>query len=251
MKFHYFFGYVIIYYVICMEIIRDSWNKNDYKEFLDYLFEISDAKYKEFHSGLGVSNVIGVRTPTLKNIAKDIYKGNYKEFLLLIGNSYYEESVIYAFVICNIKDIDESVKYLEIYKNMIDNWASCDLFCSSYKIVKKNKDYFYKFINDNISIDNSWIRRLCFVILLSYYVEEEYLDDIFKFCDRYNTSDYYVMMSVAWLISVCFVKYRDRTLEYIKNNKLDRTTINKAISKINDSYRVSNDDKIMLNKYKK
>ncbi len=234
-----------------MNLIRKNWTKDNYKEFINYLFEIEDTKYKEFHSGLGVSKVIGIRTPILKNIAKEIYKGNYREFLLLVGNSYYEESIIYAFVICNIKDIDESTKYLEIYKNMIDNWASCDLFCSSYKIVKKNKEYFYKFINDNISSDNLWIRRLCFVMLLDYYVEDIYIDDIFMLCDKYNTLDYYVQMAVAWLISVCFIKYRDRTIKYIKHNKLDDFTQNKAISKIKDSFRVSFEDKELVSGFKR
>lgn len=234
-----------------MNLIRNNWNVKDYNNFINNLFKISDSEYKKFHSSLGVSNVIGIRTPVLKSIAKDIYKGNYKEFLLLVGNSYYEENIIYAFIIRNIKDLDESIEYLEIYKNMIDSWASCDLFCSSYKIVKKNKEYFYKFINDNIRSNNLWIRRLCFVLLLDYYIEEDYIDDIFILCDKYNTIDYYVQMAVAWLISVCFVKYRDKTIKYIKDNKLDNFTHNKAIQKIKESFRVSSEDKILVEKYKR
>ena len=234
-----------------MNLIRSNWNKNDYNNFINYLFEISDSEYKKFHSSLGVSNVIGIKTPILRKIAKEIFNGNYREFLSLVGNSYYEESIIYAFIISNIKDLNESIKYLEIYKNMIDNWASCDLFCSSYKIVKKNKEYFYKFINDNIGSSNLWIRRLCFVLLLDYYIEDEYIDDIFMLCDKYNTTDYYVQMATSWLISACFIKYRDKTIKYIKDNKLDNFTHNKAIQKIKESFRVSPEDKILVEKYKR
>ena len=235
-----------------MNLVRDSWNKTEYKKFIDYLFKIRDIKYRDFHCGLGVGdNVIEVSTPILKKIAKDIGKGNYREFLQLLGEDYYEEITLYGFIICNIKDINESISCLNSYKQRINNWASCDLFCSGYKIVNKNKDCFWKYINDNISSDNLWIRRMFFVLILSYYVEEEYLEDIFRLCDNYNTNDYYVQMAVAWLISICYIKYSVITLVYIKNNKLDNFTHNKAIQKIRDSYRVSSEDKEYLNGLKR
>lgn len=234
-----------------MELIRDTWKKEDYDNFIKYLFEIRDIDYRDFHSGLGINDVIGIRTPVLKNIAKEISKGNYIEFLSLMENNYYEEITLYGFIVCNIKDFDISVLYLDKYKDRINNWASCDLFCSGYKIIKKNKDYFWKYINNNINSDNLWIRRLCFVFILSYYVEDKYLDDIFMLCDKYNTFDYYVEMAVAWLISICYIKYGDKTLEYIKNNKLNDFTHNKVISKIRDSYRISKGDKEFLNGLKR
>lgn len=230
-----------------MELIRDSWNKDDYDKFIDYLFEIRDIKYRDFYSKVGVSNnVIGIRIPILKRIAKDISIGNYIEFLRLIKENYYEEITLYGLIICNIKDIKGSVKYLEIYKNKINNWASCDLFCSNYKIVNKNKNYFWKYINNSISSDNLWIRRMCFVLIISYYMGDKYLEDIFRLCDRYNTNEYYVQMAVAWLISVCYTRGKDKTLQYIKNNKLDDFTYNKAIQKIRESYKVDDEDKDFL-----
>jgi len=235
-----------------MDLIRSGWNKDDYKEFIDYLFKIRDIRYRDFHSSLGVgSNVIGVRTPLIKSIARDISKGNYKDFLKLLREDYYEEVTLYGFIVSNIKDFDESIKYLDIYKEKINNWASCDLFCSSYKIVKSNKNYFWKYINDNISSDNLWRRRMCFVLILSYYIEECYLEDIFYLCEKYNTTDYYVSMAVAWLISICYIKYPCITIKFIESNKLDDFTHNKAIQKIRESYRVDKSDKEYLNGLKR
>lgn len=235
-----------------MNLIRESWNEDNYKEFLAYLFEIRDIKYRDFQSGLGVGdNVIGIRTPLMKKMAKEISKGNYKEFLELLGRNYYEEITLYGFIMCNIKALEESVKYLDIYKERINSWATCDLLCSGYKIVNKNKDYFWKYINNNISSDNLWIRRMCFVLMLSYYIEDEYLEDIFRLCDMYTTNEYYVQMAVAWLISICYIKYSENTLKYIMNNKLDDFTHNKAIQKIRESYRVSVKDKEYLKSLKR
>ena len=235
-----------------MNLIKDSWNNSDYNNFIKYLFEIRDVKYGEFHSNLGIgSSVIGIRTPILKSIAKEISKGNYREFLNKLSNDYYEEITLYGFIVCDIDDIEESTKYIDIFKNKINNWASCDLFCSSYKIVKKNKEYFWKYINDNISENNLWVRRMCFVLILSYYVDEKYLKEIFKLCDSYCCSDYYVKMAVAWLRSVSYIKNPETATKYIRNNKLDNFTHNKAISKIRDSYRVGSDDKNYLNSLKR
>lgn len=235
-----------------MNLIRDKWDSTSYNEFIEYLFDIRDIKYSDFHSKLGVgNNVIGIRTPILKKFAKDISKGNYIEFLELLREDYYEEVTLYGLIVCNVKEFDESIKYLDIYRNRINNWASCDLFCSNYKIVNKYRDYYWEYINDSIGSENLWIRRMCFVIIISYYIEDKYLDDIFMLCDKYNTNDYYVQMAVAWLISICFIKYRDRTIEYIRNNKLDDFTHNKAIQKIRESFRVDNIDKDILNKLKR
>ena len=92
---------------------------------------------------------------------------------------------------------------------------------------------------------------MCFVFLLDYYVEDGYIDDIFIICDKYNTGDYYVQMAVAWLISVCFIKYKDKTINYIRNNELDDFTHNKSIQKIKESLRVSKDDKLLVDKLKR
>ena len=235
-----------------MNLIKEKWTSKDYNEFIKYLFILQDEKYKNFHQSLGINyELIGIRTSELKKIAKEISKGNYQEFLMLCQINYYEEITIYGFIITNIKEIDTSIKYLEIYKNRINNWASCDLFCSSYKIVKRNKKYFYNYILNNIGTANLWIRRLCFVLLLDYYVEEHYLSKIFDLCDKYNTEDYYVEMSVAWLISICYIKYPKLTIHYIKNNKLNDFTHNKAIQKIRESLRIDKETKEILNKLKR
>lgn len=229
-----------------MNLIRVKWDVSMYKDFIDYLFSIRDLKYSNFHSSLKVADVIGIRVPILKMIARDIVKGNYREFLSLLKNNYYEEITLYGLIVSNIKDLESSVFYLELFKERINNWSSCDTFCSSYKIVKKNKDFFEKYISKNINSNNFWVRRMCFVLLLDYYIEQEYLEKIFNLCDNYNTNDYYVKMAVAWLISICYIKYPDATLDYIKNNKLDDFTHNKAISKIKDSQRVSKENKKYL-----
>ncbi len=236
-----------------MDLTLSSWAKKDYDSFIKYLMSLQDINYQQFHSKIIKKdiNIIGIKTDVLRKISKEIFKGNYQQFLNLVTFNYYEESIIYAFIISNIKTLNNQlINYIDIYKTKIDNWANCDLFCSSLKIVKKNKDYFYKYIKNNINNKEEYIKRMCIALLLNYYVEEKYLDDIFNICNNHCNYTYYVDMSIAWLISICYIKYKKQTISYLKNNTLNTFTHNKAISKIKDSYRVSKEEKIYLNTLK-
>jgi len=229
-----------------MNLTKDTWTKKDYKDFINYLFSIKEEKYKDFQQKIIPNKkIIGIKTNILKKIAKEIYKGNYKDFLSIIENNYYEENLLYGLILTNIKDINILLPYLNKYVLIIDNWASCDLTISNLKIVKNNKEIFFTYILDNINNNHSYTRRFGYVLLLNCYIEKEYLNKIFKLCNIPN-NDYYVNMSIAWLISMCYIKYKDETLNYLNNNKLNKFTYNKTIQKIIESNQVSKEEKNIL-----
>ena len=236
-----------------MDFKNIIWNKDTYTEFINYLTRIKDNKYKDFNRKIINTKylMLGIKIPILKKIAKEISKGDYKSFLNIITDDYYELVMIKGLVITSIKEIDELNKYFEEYISLIDNWALCDIFCSSLKIVNKNKDYFKDIIVYLIKTKKEYYVRVGLVLLLDYYVEEKYLDDIFKIINMIDSDYYYVNMAIAWLLCECFIKYQDITLKYLENNNLNKFTINKCISKIKDSYRVSREMKEYINKFKK
>lgn len=122
-----------------MKLRELKWDEKSYEEYLNYLVSLEDKKYREFHSGIvGNTNLklIGIRVPKLRSIAKEISNGNVDEFLKQMGNTYYEEVMIYGFVLANSGEeyID---RYLMDYIKNIDNWAICDSFVSSLKIINK------------------------------------------------------------------------------------------------------------------
>lgn len=229
-----------------MNFIKETWTKDNYKQFIEYLLSIKEEKYKNFQQNIIPNkNIIGIRTHVLKKIAKEITKGNYKEFLSIIENNYYEENILYGLILTNIKDVNTLINYLDKYILIIDNWASCDLTISNLKIVKKYKDLFYNYILNNINSNYTYTRRFCYVLLLNYYIEEQCLDSIFKLCNIEN-NDYYVTMSIAWLISICYIKYKKQTLNYLNKNKLNKFTYNKAIQKIIESTKINRNEKEVL-----
>ena len=123
-------------------------------------------------------DLIGIQTPILKKIAKEISKYDYKGYIKLNSNKTYEEKTIQALIIGYLKDFDETIYYLENFIHHIDNWATCDLICSNLKVFKYNKEKGYKFIKKIIGSNNEWKIRIGLVLLLNYYIEEEYIDKI-------------------------------------------------------------------------
>lgn len=112
-------------------------------------------------------------------------------------------------------------------------------------------DRMHTFILDNLKSKNPWRKRFSIVMLMDYYLSEEYLDEIFDICDTIKDDEYYYKMAVAWLLSMCFVKFRDRTMAYFTNCNLDDFTYNKALQKTRESLRVGKEDKEILKEMKR
>ena len=230
--------------------INYKWDETNYLKFIEYLKKIGDEKTKAFNKKICNSNYefIGIKMPVLKSIAKDINNRNPFEFLEKCKSKYYEEVMIEGLVIGNIKDEDLFAKYLNKYIYKIDSWALCDSCISNAKILGKSdfSDLAYSYILDT----REYIIRVGYIILLNYYINDEHIDTILELCKK-ESDYYYVNMAISWLISECFVKYKAKTLELLKTRKLNTFVQNKAISKIRESYRVSKEDKEIVNKLKK
>ena len=220
------------------------------------LLELADEKYKEFHSGLckGMkTELLGVRVPLLREYAKELYKTCSLEELSNIGEEYYEEVMLKGMIIglqtkADFKDI---TKQIEDFVTKIDNWAICDTFCAGLKITKKYKAEMYDFIKKYLKSNKEFEIRFGLVMLLDYYIEDEYIDEVLKICDSIEHEGYYVKMAVAWLISVTLIKYYDITVKYLKNSDLDDFTYNKALQKGIESYRINDVQKDFLRKMKR
>ena len=234
--------------------IPNNWNKRNYNNFISELKSIGEENYKRFNSKLipnTKNEIIGIRIPLLRNIAKKIYKTDYFKFLEIVNNKYIEEVLIEGFLIGNIKDEKTADKYIIRFLPKIDNWCVCDTFCNSLKIVNSNKDKYFDFFTNKIDMHRDFNIRVSVVILNSFYIEDKYIDKIFKYTDNIKTDHYYVRMGIAWLISTCYVKFKDKTLKYLNNNKLDDFTYNMSIQKIIESKKVSKKEKGTLRKIKR
>ena len=241
-----------------MDFKNIVWNEDTYNKYYKELFNHIDEKFKEeknFERHRKIINVpkeqmIGLKIFEIKKIAKEISKGDWKSFFILKNKNTYEEKLIKGLVLCYVKeDFYELKNYLEyFFENDVDNWAICDGFITNFKIIKKEKIKYLKLIRKYSKDKNPWKIRILLVSLLSYYMENEDMEEVIKICKEVKNDEYYVKMGLAWLISVMFVKERDITLKFMEEDrkKLDVWTYNKSIQKIIESFRVSEEDKKLV-----
>lgn len=225
------------------------------KKIRDELFSLQDKKYQNFHSSLcpGTDNIIGVRTPLLRKLAKELSKEvNIDEYLKEASDDYYEEIMLQAMVIgCAKLDLDTRFEYMSEFIPKIYNWAVCDIFCASLKFTKKNQQKMFEFITKYLKSDKEFETRFAIVMLLDYYIDNEHINTVLKIIDSTKHEGFYVKMALAWAVSICFIKFPERTMKYLTKNTLDDFTYNKALQKITESLRVAKETKDIIRSMKR
>ena len=164
-------------------------------------------------------------------------------------NDYYENTAINGNLISGIKDFEVMKRYLDVYSKRADNWSTCDLLKFN---VKNNESEFFDLACEYSKSKLTFVRRIGMFILFKFIDNDDYIDKIYDMLNRFeDEKEYYVNMMNAWLLCELFIKRRDRTIKFLKDNKLNTFTINKGISKCRDSFRVSNEDKDLLLEFRK
>lgn len=223
----------------------------------EQLFANREEQYKEFTGALipGARPIIGVRLPLLRKMAKEVAKGDWKEFLSTGPENYFEEVQVKGFVIGYAKgSYEELLPYIRNHVEKINDWSLCDSFCSSLKLVEKHREAFLtELLLPLAKQDEEFHQRVAAVLLMDYYLTEEYTDRALEILDSLKNGKYYCKMAVAWAVATAWTKQREKTCRYLQpgNNTLDDWTYNKAIQKMLESYRVSQEDKDMLRKMKR
>lgn len=218
------------------------------------LFELQDKKYQEFHSRLcpNVDDIIGVRIPDLRKLAKKIAKENPTEYLEKAPKEYYEERMLQGMIIGYMKaDLEEKLAYLDQFVPMIDNWAICDCCTSTYKFTIKYPKEMWEYVQKYLSSHREFELRFAIIMLMDYYLTEEYIDQVLAIYDSIQHEGYYVKMGVAWALSMAYVKFPEETMQLLQNNHLDDFTYNKALQKMIESYQIDKETKQKLKEMKR
>lgn len=215
------------------------------------LEKAAEKEYQKFSASLipNINNVLGVRVPVLRKMAKELYKtGKYSE-IFNIPAKYTEENILKGMLIGLMEaPIEEILPLVRDFIPHIDNWAVCDNFCCGLKVVEENLELFLNFLQPYLKSKKEFELRFSYVILLNYYLKDEYVDSVLTVVDEFSNEGYYAKMAVAWLLSACYVKYPQKTEKYLKKSGLDDWTYNKSIQKICESLKI---DKKIKNKLKK
>lgn len=215
----------------------------------EQLLGLADAEYQRFATSLipNINNVIGVRLPELRKLARTIAKGDWRTYLAQAESDYFEEVMLQGMVLGYVKtDIDEILRYVADFIPKIDNWSVCDSFCTGLKFTLNNKERVWDYIVPYLLSDKEYEIRFAVVMMLNFFIEESYINRILSLLDKVTHEGYYVKMAVSWALSICYIKLPEHTMSYLLNNTLDDFTYNKALQKIIESYRVDQETKMMI-----
>ncbi len=219
------------------------------KEIEKQLFDLQDKKYRDMQkkiiTNISPDSIIGVRTPELRKLAKQISKEeDTAEFLDELPHRYFDENQLHAFVVSEMKDCEKCMKRLEDFLPYVDNWATCDQM--SPKIFKKHRQELMDKIKTWIASEETYTVRFGVGMLMEHFLDDDFDTAFPEMVSKLRSEEYYVNMMIAWYFATALAKQYDVILPYIENKRLDTWTHNKAIQKSVESYRITPEQKEYL-----
>ncbi len=213
------------------------------------LFSLQDEKYRDFQAklipGYDASTMIGVRTPELKKLAKEMVKNEgVQEFLSDLPHKYFDENQLHAFIISEIKDYEKCMAEVEKFLPYVDNWATCDQL--SPKVFKKHTEELLVKIKEWMAKDKTYTVRFGIGMLMQYFLNDKFKPEYPEAVAKIRSEEYYINMMIAWYFATALAKQYEAVLPFIEKRSLDKWTHNKAIQKAVESCRISDDRKAYL-----
>ena len=217
------------------------------------LLKVQDKEYRDFQIKL-VPNIspdamIGVRTPDMRNIAKEVFKCDERDaFLKKLPHKFYEENLVHFFLIAMIKDFDECVKAVDKFLPYVDCWPVSDQ--ATPKSFKKNHEKLLPHIKKWIASDHVYTARFGIRMLMNEFLGDDFKKEYLELVASKRGEDYYLKMMVAWYFATALAKQYDESVKYIEERKLDDWVLKKAIQKAVESYRVTDEHKEYLKTFR-
>ena len=219
------------------------------EEILQRPFALQDLKYRAFQAKLmptvDKNTIIGVRTPELRKLARELAKReDIGAFLDALPHGYYDENNLHGFILCEEKDFDRVIARLDAFLPHVDNWATCDLL--SPKVFKKHKAELLPHIRRWLASSKVYTIRFGIEMLLSHYLDEDFAPEYLNWVAVLRSEEYYINMMIAWYFATALAKQYDVTLPIIERKCMEPWTHNKTIQKAIESYRITDEQKAYL-----
>ena len=206
------------------------------------LFALQDKGYQEFSSKLiptvPQEKIIGVRTPALRQLAREVIAAGAAEtFLRELPHTYHEENQLHAFILSADKDYDSCLAYVNEFLPYVDNWATCDQM--SPKVFKKHRPELLLQIKTWLKAEQTYTVRFAIGMLMAHFLDEDFDRSYLEMAAQIRSEEYYINMMIAWYFATALAKQYEAALPFIEDKRLSPWTHNKAIQKACESRRVS------------
>ncbi|MDO4420428.1 MAG: DNA alkylation repair protein [Eubacteriales bacterium] len=218
------------------------------------LKKLQDKGYREMQvtiiPTLEADSIIGVRTPALRQLAKEFAKReDISEFLSDLPHKFFEENQLHAFILSGMKDAESCIRLVDEFLPYVDNWATCDQM--SPKVFKKHKQLLLEYVDKWIRSEHTYVKRFAIGMLMEHFLDEDFKTSYLTKVSRIRSEEYYVNMMIAWYFATALAKQYEDTLPFIEKQKLDKWTHNKSIQKAVESYRITPEQKEYLKTLKR
>jgi 3-methyladenine DNA glycosylase AlkD len=221
-------------------------------EFKKQLYALADPKYQKFSQKLNPDgkNILGIRLPDLRKIAKQIAKSDWENYLQTATDDSFEAILLQGLVVGYVAiPIGKHLQLIENFIPKIDNWGICDSFCGTIKIEPEDRTIVWDFLQPFFQDDRPFFLRFAIVMLFKF-IDGEHIDSIFTIISKIRHDNRYVKLAIAWLIGECCVYFPEKTIEFLKSKMLDSWTQSMAIRKITESFRLPYSVKILVKQCK-
>lgn len=206
------------------------------------LFALQDEGYQAFSAKLiptvASAKIIGVRTPALRQLAKEtMAAGEAAGFLEALPHLYHEENQLHAFILSAEKDFDRCLAHVDAFLPYVDNWATCDQM--SPKVFSKHRPELLPQIKRWLAAEDTYAVRFAIGMLMAHFLDEDFDRSYLAMTAQIRSEEYYVNMMIAWYFATALAKQYEAALPFIEDRRLALWTHNKAIQKACESRRVS------------
>ena len=216
----------------------------------DVLFKNQDEAYRQMQvrllPNIAPDTIIGVRTPVLRGIAKEM-EDRY-HFLKALPHSCFEENQIHCFLLEREKDFGFVISEIERFLPYVDNWATCDQLRP--RCFQKNRKTLLPYIRKWIASDEPFTIRFGIGMLMVHFLDDGYDKTLLELPASVDSEEYYVRMMIAWFFATALAKQYADALPYITTHRPDKWTPNKTIQKAIESDRVTPEHKKELVGYR-
>ena len=223
---------------------------NTIREIREALLTHADEGYKAFQCPLmptvDPATVIGVRTPVLRRMAKELKGTAGGEALLReLPHTYFEENQLHAFLLESIPDFTAAVTAVDAFLPFVDNWATCDSIRPP--VFKKNLPRLLPHIRRWLDAPDTYTRRFAIEMLMCHYLEEGVFSPEYPLLvSTVEPGEYYLEMMAAWYFATALAKQWEAVFPFIEQKRLAPAIHNRAIQKATESRRISPEQKLLL-----
>jgi len=230
------------------------WTTERYLDMREELLTKGSEKNRAFFIKLvpGSEHVIGLYTQQAKDVVKEILAGDFLSYIEVAKPLYHEEIGLLGAVMAESKQPKEQmIEYIKRYLPYNTTWATNDSFAASMKCISKDLAFYFPFIEKLAKSKEPYNVRMGIILLMNYYLCDEYIDRVLAISDNAKLDHYYVKMGNAWLIATALAKQYEKTKKFLRTTKLDNWTVNKGIQKACESRRISDEQKAHLRTLKR